>query len=291
MRLAFLGTPEPAVPSLRALVDAGHDVAVVVTRPDRRRSRGGEPSPSAVKVAAQALGLSVRHSLGELEGFGVQRGVVVAYGALVSAALLERVPMLNVHFSLLPRWRGAAPVERAILAGDEETGVSVMTLEEQLDTGPVHLERRVAVGEKRAGALLAELAVLGAEALVEVLNSPELLWHPRPQAGDATYAKKLTADTYHLVPSMDPTTLLRTVRLERAFTVLNGRRLRVITAHQFEVDEGVSGSLLVLGGDVVLVGARGAIALDEVQAEGSRVMSASAWWAGARLDAAAATWS
>jgi methionyl-tRNA formyltransferase len=90
---------------------------------------------------------------------------------------------------------------------------------------------------------------------------------------------------------MDPTTLLRTVRLERAFTVLNGRRLRVITAHQFEVDEGVSGSLLVLGGDVVLVGARGAIALDEVQAEGSRVMSASAWWAGARLDAAAATWS
>jgi methionyl-tRNA formyltransferase len=123
MRLAFLGTPEPAVPTLRALVDADHDVAIVITRPDRRRGRGKELSPSPVKAAAQELGLRVGHQLSELEGLSVERGVVVAYGALIPSSVLDVVPMLNVHFSLLPRWRGAAPVERAILAGDESTGV------------------------------------------------------------------------------------------------------------------------------------------------------------------------
>ncbi|MDE3064659.1 MAG: methionyl-tRNA formyltransferase, partial [Acidobacteriota bacterium] len=126
MRLAFLGTPAAAVPTLRALVEAGHDVEVVVTRPDRRRGRGGEVSHSPVQLAAEELGLRVAHSLDGLDALEVERGVVVAYGSLIPAEVLARVPMLNVHFSLLPRWRGAAPVARAILAGDDETGVSVM---------------------------------------------------------------------------------------------------------------------------------------------------------------------
>jgi methionyl-tRNA formyltransferase len=188
MRLAFLGTPDAAVPVLRALVDAGHDVAIVITRPDRRRGRGGELSPSPVKAAALSLGLEVGHRLDDLDGLEVQRGIVVAYGAMIPAAVLEKTPMLNVHFSLLPRWRGAAPVERAILAGDAETGVGIMSLEETLDTGPLHAERRTDVDDKTAAQLTAELASLGAEALIEVLASRELLENPTPQTGEATYA-------------------------------------------------------------------------------------------------------
>jgi methionyl-tRNA formyltransferase len=291
MRLAFLGTPEPALPSLRALVEGGHDVAIVITRPDQRRARGGEPTASPVKALALELGLRVGEHPREIEGLDVQRGVVVAYGALVSAALLEQVPMLNVHFSLLPRWRGAAPVERAILAGDETTGVSVMSLEATLDTGPVHLARSLAVGDKRASELTSELAQLGAQALLQVLASPSMLDHPSPQRGEATYAEKLTSETYHLVPSMEQSTLLRTVRLERAFVFVNGRRLRVLRAHAVANDDARGGALRLLDGDVVLVGAHGDVALDEVQPEGSRAMSAAAWWAGARLDVDDVAWS
>ena len=289
MRLAFFGTPDAAVPSLRALVDAGHTIEVVVTRPDRRRGRGGELSASAVKVAALELELRVAHRVSDVDQFEVERGVVVAYGAMIPATLLERVAMLNVHFSLLPRWRGAAPVERAILAGDEETGVDVMSLEAELDTGPIHLERRVDVGEKTARQLTNELAELGALALVEVLDSPELLANPRRQEGEVTYAAKLTTETFHLVPSMTPELLTRTVRLERAFTFVNERRLRVMKAHVVEGDD-APGSVRAEGGVVTLAGAGGGVALDEVQPEGARTMTGWAWWTGARLDAASARW-
>lgn len=291
MRLAFLGTPEPAVPTLRAIVEAGHEVAIVITRPDRRRGRGNELSPSPVKAAAQELGLAVGHRLSDLHDLSLERGVVVAYGALISASVLEDVPMLNVHFSLLPRWRGAAPVERAILAGDEMTGVSVMSLEVALDTGPIHLERAVPIGEKRASELLNELAQLGASALVEVLANPELLHHPHVQQGETTYAEKLTKETFHLLPTMSPDELLRTIRLEHAYTFIGGRRLLVTRAHLSNTTGASPGSLRVEDGDVCLVGTGGTITLDEVQPEGSRLMSARAWWAGARLDVERATWS
>jgi methionyl-tRNA formyltransferase len=290
MRLAFLGTPEASVISLRALVGAGHDVVLVITRPDRRRGRGSATSPSPVKEAALQLGLNVSHDIGDLEGHDIERGVVVAYGSLIRAPVLERLPMLNVHFSLLPRWRGAAPVEWAILAGDEVTGVSIMSLEVALDTGPVHLTRELSIGDKNAGELLEELSQLGATALLEVLASPALLKHPRAQEGEATYAAKLTAETFHVAPSMDQTLMLRTVRLGRAFTLVNGRRLRIFRAHATEVT-GVAGTLSVVNATPVLVGALGAIALDEVQPEGSTPMSATAWWAGARVDSARAVWS
>ena len=136
MRLVFLGTPEAAVPTLEAVVDAGHEVVLVVTRPDRRRGRGSELTPSPVKAAALRLGLSVTHRLADVADVDADRAVVVAYGAIIPETLLKKTPMLNVHFSLLPRWRGAAPVQRAILAGDEETGVSIISLEATLDTGP-----------------------------------------------------------------------------------------------------------------------------------------------------------
>lgn len=290
MRLAFLGTPDAAVASLRALVDAGHDVAVVITRPDRRRGRGGALSPSPVKAAALELGLRVGHRLSDLDGLGIERGVVVAYGAMIPGAVLERIPMLNVHFSVLPRWRGAAPVERAILAGDETTGVSVMSLEVALDTGPVHLQRRTEVGDKPASELTGELSRLGALCLIEVLASPELLAHPTPQRGEATYAEKLTKETFHLVPTMSQVLLVRTVRLGRAFAFVNERRLRVLRARAVPAGGESPGSLRVVDGTLWLVGDDGAIAVDEVQPEGATPMTAAAWWAGARMDVASARW-
>jgi methionyl-tRNA formyltransferase len=290
VRLAFLGTPEAAVPSLRTLVASGHDVVLVITRPDRKRGRGAQLTASPVKACANELGLPVSHRLDALEGLEVERGVVVAYGRLIPSDVLERVPMLNVHFSLLPRWRGAAPVERAILAGDAETGVSVMTLEADLDTGPVHLQRAVAVDEKSLAELLDELADLGARALTEVLSSPELLASPHAQVGDVTYAAKLTKEDFHLSPSDSATQLLRIVRLGRADTEVNGRRLLVQRAAIFDGDVVAPGSVVVRDGSVVFGAADGAIAVEQVRPESGRSMSGTAWWAGARLDANVARW-
>ncbi|MGA7834210.1 MAG: methionyl-tRNA formyltransferase [Acidimicrobiales bacterium] len=283
MRLAFLGTPEAAVPALLALIDAGHDVAVVVTRPDRRRGRGGALAPSPVKAAAEQHGLTVVHRLADLRDVDVERGVVVAYGAIIPEALLARVPMLNVHFSLLPRWRGAAPVERAILAGDRETGVSIMTLEPTLDTGPVHLERRVDVDDKTARALRAELATVGAAALLEVLASPELLEHPRPQRGEVTYAEKLTKETFHLQPSMTSILAERIVRLGGAYFFLEGQR--VVVEHAFRAEaQMIPGTVRADERGVVLGCDDGVLVLEVVRPAGSSTMEARAWWRGLRTE-------
>jgi len=281
MRLAFLGTPEAAVPALEALVNAGYDVSLVITQPDRRRGRGAELTPSSVKRTASALGIPVSHHLADLYEHDVERAVVVAYGVIIPEALLIKVPMLNVHFSRLPRWRGAAPVERAILAGDRETGVSVISLEPTLDSGPVHIERSVRVGEKTARALTAELAALGAAALLEVLASEELLEHPRAQVGDVTYAKKITKETLHLGPEMSTVLVLRTVRLGGANFFVATKRVGVVSAHSSEVDLS-PGRLTLVEGEVVLGTLDGAVTLDDVRPAGSSTMSAHAWWSGLR---------
>src|SRR5660398_59865 len=156
MRLAYLGTPADAVPPLRALHGAGHDIALVVTQPDRRRGRGNDTMPSPVKEAAIELGLDVLTPARAVEisevlaASDVEVGVVVAFGQLLPQRLLDIPPLgfINVHFSLLPRWRGAAPVERAMLAGDAETGVCVMQVEAGLDTGPVFTRRALAIGRE-----------------------------------------------------------------------------------------------------------------------------------------------
>ncbi len=284
MRLAFLGTPEAAVVSLRALVEAGHDVGIVVTRPDRRRGRGGALVASPVKRAAREMGLPVSDDLGAVREARVERGVVVAYGALVPAALLAEVPMLNVHFSLLPRWRGAAPVARAILAGDAETGVDVISLEASLDTGPIHAEARVPIAEKTLSELTGELAELGSRLLIEVLANASLLAHPHAQIGEAIYARKLDATDFALDPSMDVARAARVARLEASRVTIAGRRLRIVSAH---VDH-ESAAQPPAGGvgvtrAVSLGFDDGALVLDRVQPDGGRVMTSAAWWAGARL--------
>ncbi len=282
MRLAFLGTPPAAVPALDALVEAGHEVVVVISQPDRRRGRGNEVSASPVKAAALGHGLAVADGLSALEDVEVDYGIVVAYGEIVPAALLERIPMLNVHFSLLPRWRGAAPVERAILAGDAETGVGIISLEATLDTGPLHAEARTAVDDKTASELTAELAAMGARLLVDVLADPESLAHPRPQTGETTYAAKLSPEVFHLSPTMSLEEALRVVRLERAFVMVVGRRLRILRAQRGAVDA-APGRVGASAGVVAMGMADGAMELVHVQPEGSRSMTAASWWAGVRL--------
>ena len=290
MRLAFLGTPEAAVPSLDALIAAGHEVVLVVTRPDKRRGRGSALSPSPVKAAAMAHGLHVTHRLADVETSGAERGVVVAYGAIIPASLLALIPMLNVHFSLLPRWRGAAPVQRAILAGDLETGVSIMSLEPTLDTGPVHLERRITIEEKSAATLFEELAHLGAAALIEVLDTPTLLANPVAQVGDATYADKLTKETLHLSPANSAELALRTVRLGGAYCFVEGARVGVLEAHVVET-VAAPGVVALRDGAVVLGTAEGSFAVDSVRPEGSPTMDALAWWRGRYNASALVEWS
>ena len=281
MRLAFLGTPEAAVPSLQALVAAGHDVVLVISQPDRRRGRGGAVSASPVKAAALALGLAVSDQLADLSHVAVERAIVVAYGAMIPPSLLARMPMLNVHFSLLPRWRGAAPVERAILAGDEETGVGIISLEATLDTGPLHAERRISVAGRRASELTTVLAQVGAELLVEVLGNPRMLSNPRAQVGETTYAAKLTPETFHLTAQMTRAQALRVVALERAFVVVEGRRIRVREAriHATTLDVARLGER---DGVILLGFSDGSLELCRVQPEGSREMEATSWWLGTR---------
>jgi methionyl-tRNA formyltransferase len=290
MRLVFLGTPEAAVPSLDALIDAGHDVALVVTRPDRRRGRGSELSPSPVKVAATRLGLTVGHRLADIHEIDVERGVVVAYGAMIPELLLDKVPMLNVHFSLLPRWRGAAPVQRAILAGDGETGVSIISLEATLDTGPVHVERRVRVDDKTAHELTSELAHVGASALIEVLASPALLERPHAQVGEVTYAEKITKEMLHVTPNESTEMALRTVRLGGAFFFVGGKRVAVLSARAS--GDHVPQGLVALREDEVVVGShQDSWLLEAVRPEGSKTMTAKAWWHGLRVESNEVEWS
>ncbi|MGH3849736.1 MAG: methionyl-tRNA formyltransferase, partial [Pseudonocardiaceae bacterium] len=227
MRLAYLGSPEVAVGPLRALVEAGHDIAVVVTQPDRRRGRGSALVPTPVKVAALELGLPVSDRVDDVVAVGVELGIVVAFGRIIRPEVLSAVPMLNLHFSLLPRWRGAAPVERAILAGDEVTGVAVMEVAEGLDTGAVYDCEELLIGsDQTAEDLRSQLAEIGTRLLVRLLadNLPE----PESQVGTPTYAKKLVpAD--HCLDWMDSALQLhRVVRVGSAWTTFRGRRLRVL---------------------------------------------------------------
>ncbi len=289
MRLALLGTPRAAVPTLEALLGAGHEVALVVSRPDRRRARGGPPEPSALKRAALAHGLRVTSRLDDVLDAGVERGIVVAYGALVPPAVLNAVPMLNVHFSLLPRWRGAAPVERAILAGDAVTGVTIISLEATLDTGPVHARAEVAVGEKEAASLTDELAVLGARLLVEVLADPVALAHPRPQEGEATYARKVAPVERALDPTTSATHAARVVRLGGAHLECAGRRLIVERAARSDLIV-AAGAAALVEGRLVAGFAEGALELLEVRPAGRGSMAGAAWWRGTRAGERA-TWS
>ncbi len=186
------------------------------------------------------LGLAVTHDLDDLPSAGVELAVVVAYGRIIPTRLLEQIPMVNLHFSLLPRWRGAAPVERAILAGDHETGVCLMKVEEGLDTGPVYAVRTVPLDDEiTLAALRHELVAVASALVVDALaHGVAGLPHPAPQEGEATTAAKISKEDLHLDWSRTAVELTRVVRLGRAWTTFRGKRLTVLDAAPIPSERG-----------------------------------------------------
>lgn len=275
--VVFLGTPHAAVTVLDALVEAGHPVLLVVSRRDARRGRGSAVSPSPVKERAVELGLETTDDLEELHRRTFPpgtKGVVVAYGRIIPAALLGTMPMLNVHFSLLPRWRGAAPVERAILAGDERTGVCVMGVEEGLDTGPVFASEETATGDLGTAALTGVLAQMGARLLLGVLADPSAVGEP--QTGEVTYAAKIVPADLVIDWGEPAAAVLRRVRAVAAHTVLDGRRVRIVLA------EPCDGSLEAgqMSADGTVGTGEGCVRLLRVRPESRAEMNAAAWLRG-----------
>ena len=280
-RLVYLGTPEMAVPPLKALVDAGYDIALVVTRADKRRGRGGHLMPSPVKAAAIELGLPVTSTIDEALEVGADLGVVVAFGRIIKPHVLEQLPMINTHFSLLPRWRGAAPVERAILAGDDRTGVDIMAIEEGLDTGGIYSEAVLDIApDETADELRARLVEVGTALLLATLSDG--IGTPLPQEGETTYAEKIDPEELHIDWATPAQQLHRVVRVGNAWTMFRSKRFKVWRAM---IAEGAASPANLAPGEIdgLVVGtSTGALELVEVQPEGKPRQGASAWRNGAR---------
>ncbi|HEX8579168.1 MAG TPA: methionyl-tRNA formyltransferase [Allosphingosinicella sp.] len=285
MRIAFMGTPDFAVPTFEALIGAGHEVVAVYSQPPRPAGRGKALRPSPVQARAEAAGIEVRTPLtlrdaAEQEAFralDLDVAVVAAYGLILPLPILEapRRNCLNVHGSLLPRWRGAAPVQRCILAGDEATGVCIMEMERGLDTGPVLLRRETPVAGKTAGALTEELARMGAAMMVEVLARLDSIM-PEPQPGDGvTYASKIEKHEARLDFSRSAVEVERQVRafapVPGAFFEHAGERIKI---HEAAVsgESGLPGQ--VLDDSLTIACATGAIRPLVVQRAGRAPMSA-----------------
>lgn len=283
-RLAYLGSPQMAVPPLDALVEAGHDVVLCVTRPDRRRGRGATKSPNPVKEAALRLGIPVSQDMQDLVGIDAELAVVVAFGRIIPASVLRELPMVNVHFSLLPRWRGAAPVERAILAGDTETGVCLMQVAEGLDTGDVYAVRAVPMDDDvTLSELRARLVDTACDLLVDTLKDGlHGLPEASPQRGEVTVAEKITKEDLHLDWAESAEQLHRVVRLEHAWTTFRGKRLGVLEAPVGEAPPEFSHDAPgTLRGSSVMTG-DGVLELRRVQPESRSPMSADEWIRGVR---------
>lgn len=284
MRIIFMGTPDFAVPTLDALVEAGHDLVAAYSQPPRRAGRGKSLTPSPVQRRAEQLCIPVRTPV-SLKDAAIQTAfaalnadvaVVAAYGLLLPRAILDapRLGCLNVHGSLLPRWRGAAPVQRAILAGDAVTGVGIMQMGAGLDTGPVRLEGRTAVDTKNTGELTDELAAMGAALMIKVLGDPDA--HPPvPQSGDGvTHAAKIDKAEARLDFSRPAIEVERQVRAfapsPGASFEQGGERVRVLAA---ELADGAGKPGEVIDDTLTIACGRGAIRPVRVQRAGRGVMT------------------
>lgn len=288
-RVVFFGTPRIAVPALNSLIDSDHRVVAVVTAPDRPRGRGMSLAPSEVKQAAQAHRIPVlqprtlrtEQAQAALRELAADVYVVVAYGLILPEAVLDQPPLgcVNVHFSLLPRWRGAAPVQWAILEGDAETGIAIMQMDPGLDTGPIiDMVAEPIRPDDNTGSLSDRLADVAAGLLPETLNRlPALVPVPQPDEG-TTYASKLTPDDARLDWSQPAERVRNRIRALNprpgAWSMLNGKRLKVWSAELLDRLPGaLPGTFLADRGELVAVAGSGALALTEVQPEGRSRMS------------------
>jgi methionyl-tRNA formyltransferase len=287
LRLAFMGTPDFAVPTLAELIAQGHDIAAVYSQPPRPKGRGMALEPGPVHAFAERAKLPVRTPLslkGEDEqaafaALELDAAIVVAYGLLLPKPILE-APMLgcfNLHGSLLPRWRGAAPIQRAVMAGDAETGVMVMRMDEGLDTGPVLMAERVKIGRKTSGELTSELSRLGADLMMRALGALErggVAPQVQPQEG-VTYAKKILKDEARidwLKSAGEIDCLIRGLSpAPGAFTEVKGERLKVLYAMPVK-DRGEPGE--VITDDLTVACGEGALKLLKVQRADKGVMEA-----------------
>ena len=293
-RVIFFGTPEIAVGPLRALVEAGFAVDLVVTGVDKRRGRGSETSPSPVKQAAIELQIPVTHDVADAISLvtssgaisaGRSIGVVVAYGHIISAEALQMLPMINIHYSLLPRWRGAAPVERALLAGDEQTGVCIMQVVEQLDAGDILQSATTQISQTDTTATLrARLGEIAIPLLIDVLSNGATT--ATPQSGDVVVAAKIKPVDLEIDWSKPAVVVDRQVRVGGAFTFFNDKRFKI---HSLKVSAEIfiseSGNMVVVNDRVLVACGQGVVELLEVQPEGKPRISAEDWKKGARLDA------
>ncbi|MBW4332053.1 methionyl-tRNA formyltransferase [Stakelama sp. CBK3Z-3] len=283
MRIIMMGTPDFAVPTLNALAESGHDIVAAYSQPPRRAGRGKALRPSPVHQRAEELGIevltptSLRDEAAQrvFAGYRADVAVVAAYGLILPQAILDapRLGCLNVHGSLLPRWRGAAPVQRAILAGDEKTGVGIMQMEAGLDTGPVRLEAETAIDGKTAGVLTSELAALGAGLMVTVLANPAA-HPPRPQQGEPTYAAKIEKSEARLDFTADAASVERQVRafnpVPGAFFEHDGDRVRI---HAAQVVDAAGTPGAILDDRLTIACGSGAIRPLAVQRAGRGVMT------------------
>lgn len=295
MRIIFAGTPPFAAAALNALADAGHDIALVLTQPDRPAGRGMKLMPSAVKQAALARGLPVSQppslkspeAQTELRAVDADVMVVAAYGLILPQAVLDlpRLGCLNIHASLLPRWRGAAPIQRAILAGDLETGITIMQMDAGLDTGAMLSKTVVPIRDDDTAASLHDvLAVAGASAIVAVLANYATFVPAAQDDAQATYAAKLSKDEAQLDWRQPADALARAVRAYNpapgAWTLLEGAPLKVWMAAT-ATGAGDPGTVLHADAEGLVVACgSGALALREIQPAGSKRMSAAAFLAG-----------
>ena len=287
MRIVFMGTPDFAVPSLDALVAAGHEIVCVYTQPPRPAGRGKRLQPSPVQMRAEALGIAVRsptrlrgvEEQADFTGLEADLAVVAAYGLILPQAVLDapRLGCINVHASLLPRWRGAAPIHRAILAGDDVTGVTIMQMEAGLDTGPMLATSKSALASKNAGQLTAELAAIGAELLVDVLA--DLPAHPpvAQPADGVTYAAKIDKSESRLDFNLSAVQVARQIHAfapaPGAWFEHSGERIRILDAEPLITPQRARPGTII--DDALTIACNpGAIRAVRVQRAGRGVMTA-----------------
>ena len=287
LRLAFMGTPDFAVPTLADLIAQGHDIAAVYSQPPRPKGRGMTLEPGAVHRFADSAKLPVRTPLSlksaeEQAAFAaleLDAAIVVAYGLLLPKSILDtpKLGCFNLHGSLLPRWRGAAPIQRAVMAGDAETGVMVMQMDEGLDTGAVLMAERVTIGRKTSGELTTELSRLGADLMVRSLGALERGGvTPQPQSEDGvTYAKKISKEEARIDWSRPAREIDAHIRglapFPGAWTDANGERLKILYADPVD-GNGKPG--LALDDGLTIACGEGALKLVKVQRAGKSVMTA-----------------
>jgi methionyl-tRNA formyltransferase len=286
MRIIFMGTPEFAVPTLDALIAAGHEIAAVYCQPPRPAGRGKALRPSPVQASAQAAGLEVRTPLtlrdpdaqAAFAALDPDLVVVAAYGLILPEPVLSapRHGCLNVHASLLPRWRGAAPIQRAILAGDARTGITIMGMEKGLDTGPIYAVRETEVDRKTAGELTGELAAIGAAMMTEVIERlPDIQPTPQPEDG-VTYAAKVDKAEARLDFTAAAEAVERQVRafnpVPGAWFEWNGERLKLLAA---DIADASGSPGTVLDDRLTIACGQGAIVPTLVQRAGRAAMTSS----------------